>query len=412
MLPSIKRNVAVCLIQCPHALAICSADHPRSREPTCSPSETFDATTTRDASAINARAHSAFRSVSVITRVGINGFGRVGRLVLRALLERHPDSVEIVGINDLFDTATNAHLFKYDSNYGTYRGIVEAREHAFLVDSREIQVSAEQDPSHIPWKEWGVDVVIESTGRFTDAMRARAHLDARATKVIISAPARNEDITIVLGVNEDRYDPKQHHIISNASCTTNGLAPVAKVLFDRFGIERGLLTTVHAYTNSQRLLDVAGKDPRDARAAELNIVPSETGAARAVGLVIPELRGRFGGMAFRVPTPTVFVIDFTAILGQEATRDEINGAMRDYAAGSMAGILGYTEEPLVSTDLKGDSRSSIFSGLDTLVVGNLAKVVSWYDNEYGYACRLADLTAFVAERLPLGDSAVPAGALT
>jgi glyceraldehyde 3-phosphate dehydrogenase len=346
----------------------------------------------------------------VITRVGINGFGRVGRLVLRAVLERHVESVEIVGINDLFDTATNAHLFKYDSNYGTYRGSVEAREHAFLVDSREIQVSAEQDPLRIPWKEWGVDVVIESTGRFTDAVRARAHLDAGATKVIISAPAKNEDITVVLGVNEDRYDPKKHHIISNASCTTNGLAPVAKVLFDRFGIERGLLTTVHAYTNSQRLLDVASKDPRDARAAALNIVPSETGAARAVGLVIPELRGRFGGMAFRVPTPTVSVIDFTAVLGQEATRDEINGAMREYAAGRMSGILGYTEEPLVSTDLKGDSRSSIFSGLDTLVVGNLAKVVSWYDNEYGYACRLADLTALVAERLPISESAIRAGA--
>jgi glyceraldehyde 3-phosphate dehydrogenase len=319
--------------------------------------------------------------------------------------------VQVVGINDLFDTATNAHLFKYDSNYGIYRGSVEAWEHSFLVDGYEIRVCAEQDPSRIPWKQWGVGVVIESTGRFTDGAKARAHLDAGAVKVIISAPAKNEDITIVLGVNENRYEPRQHHIISNASCTTNGLAPVAKVLIERFGIERGLLTTVHAYTDSQRLLDVASKDPRDARAAVLNIVPSETGAARALGLVIPELKGRFSGIAFRVPTPTVSVIDFTAVLGREATPDEINAAMRDYAAGSMAGILGYTEEPLVSTDLKGDSRSSIFSGADTLVVGNLAKVVSWYDNEYGYACRLADLTALVAGRLPIRDCVMSAGAL-
>ncbi|HLZ30324.1 MAG TPA: type I glyceraldehyde-3-phosphate dehydrogenase [Chloroflexota bacterium] len=347
------------------------------------------------------------------TRVGINGFGRVGRQVLKALLDTHADSVEVVGVNDLFDTATNAHLFKYDSTYGVYGRTVEAREHAFVVDGQEIQVSAEQDPAAIPWQHWGVEIVIESTGRFTDATRARAHLDAGANKVIISAPAKHEDITIVLGVNQDRYDPERHHIISNASCTTNGLAPVAKVLFDRFGIQRGLLTTIHAYTNSQRLLDVASKDPRDARAAALNIVPSETGAARAVGLVIPELQGKFGGMAFRVPTPTVSVIDFTALLGRSATRDEINGAMRDYAAGPMAGILGYTEEPLVSMDLKGDSRSSIFSGLDTLVIGDLAKIVSWYDNEYGYACRLADLTALVAARLPARPTAtrVPVGAL-
>jgi glyceraldehyde 3-phosphate dehydrogenase len=316
-----------------------------------------------------------------------------------------------VAINDLFDTATNAHLFKYDSTYGTYRGSVEARNGAFAVDGRAIHVSAEQDPAHIPWSDWGVEVVIESTGRFTDAAKARSHLQAGARKVVISAPAKNEDITIVLGVNGDRYDPERHHIISNASCTTNGLAPVAKVLFDRFGIERGLLTTVHAYTNSQRLLDVASTDPRDARAAALNIVPSKTGAARAVGLVIPELKGKFGGMAFRIPTPTVSVIDFTAVLGREATRDEINRAMWEYSSDSMKGILGYTEEPLVSMDLKGDSRSSIFSGLDTLVVGNLAKVVSWYDNEYGYACRLADLTSLVAERLPSNVAVLSAGAL-
>jgi glyceraldehyde 3-phosphate dehydrogenase len=344
-------------------------------------------------------------------RVGINGFGRIGRQALKALLDRHANDVEVVAINDLFDTATNAQLFKYDSNYGIYPGDVEAREKSFVVDGREIQVTAERDPAQIPWKQFGVQIVIESTGLFTDANKARAHVDAGAQKVIISAPAKNEDITIVLGVNQDRYDTAKHTIISNASCTTNGLAPVAKVLFDRFGIQRGLLTTVHSYTNSQRLLDVAAKDLRDARAAAMNIVPSETGAARAVGLVIPELQGRFGGMAFRVPTPTVSVIDFTAILEREATKDEINQAMREYSQDAMLGILGYTEEPLVSMDFKGDTRSSIFSGLDTLAIGNLAKVVSWYDNEYGYACRLSDITAFVARHLSGGVSASANGAI-
>src|SRR5690242_11980062 len=332
-------------------------------------------------------------------RVGINGFGRIGRQVLKALLERHPDDVEVVGINDLFDTATNAHLFKYDSNYGVYPGDVEARASSFVVDGREIQVTAERDPASIPWKKYGAQIVIESTGLFTDATRAKAHLDAGAEKVIISAPAKNEDITIVLGVNQERFDPSRHNIISNASCTTNGLAPVAKVLYDRFGIQRGLLTTVHSYTNSQRLLDVAARDLRDARAAALNIVPSETGAARAVGLVIPELQGKFGGMSFRVPTSTVSVVDFTAVLGRDVSKDEINAAMLEYSKDNMLGIPGYTEEPLVSSDFKGDSRSSIFSAMDTLVVGNLVKVISWYDNEYGYACRLSDITAFVARHL-------------
>jgi len=332
-------------------------------------------------------------------RVGINGFGRIGRQVLKALIERHPDDVEVVGINDLFDTATNAHLFKYDSNYGVFPGDVEARETSFVVNGREIQVSAERDPGAIPWKKLGAQIVIESTGLFTDATKARAHIDAGAQKVIISAPAKNEDITIVLGVNEQRYDTNKHNIISNASCTTNGLAPVAKVLFDRFGLQKGLLTTIHAYTNSQRLLDVAAKDLRDARAAALNIVPAETGAARAVGLVIPELQGRFGGMSFRVPVSTVSVVDFTALLDRDVTKDEINATMKEYSKDAMLGVLGYTEEPLVSSDLKGDTRSSIFSGLDTMVVGNLIKVVSWYDNEFGYACRLSDITAFVARKL-------------
>jgi glyceraldehyde 3-phosphate dehydrogenase len=334
------------------------------------------------------------------TRIGINGFGRIGRQVLKALLERHTGEVDVVGINDLFDTATNAHMFKYDTNYGAYPGTVEARESSIVIDGREIQISAQREPSQIPWRDWGVQVVIESTGFFTDATKARAHLDAGAQKVVISAPAKNEDITIVLGVNGDQYDPAKHHVVSNASCTTNGLAPVAKVLFDRYGIEKGILTTVHAYTNSQRLLDMGSKDLRDARAAAMNIVPAETGAARAVGLVIPELKGRFGGMAFRVPVSTVSVIDFTAVLGKEASKEEINAAMKEYAEGPMEGILAYTEEPLVSSDLKGNPHSSIFSAMDTLVIGNLAKVVSWYDNEWGYACRLSDVTAMIAARLP------------
>src|SRR5215510_10026149 len=343
-------------------------------------------------------------------RVGINGFGRIGRQVLKALLDRHPDDVEVVAINDLFDTATNAHLFKYDSNYGVYPGDVEARESSFVVDGREISVVAERDPGAIPWKKFGAQIVIESTGLFTDATKAKAHLEAGAQKVVISAPAKNEDITVVLGVNQERYDSNKHHIISNASCTTNGLAPVAKVLYDRFGLQRGLLTTVHAYTNSQRLLDVASKDLRDARAAALNIVPSETGAARAVGLVIPELQGRFGGMSFRVPVSTVSVVDFTAVLDRDVTKQEINDAMREYSKDEMRGILGYTEEPLVSSDLKGDTRSSIFSGLDTMVVGNLVKVVSWYDNEFGYACRLSDITAF-ADDLTLDGRVSANGAI-
>jgi glyceraldehyde 3-phosphate dehydrogenase len=323
-------------------------------------------------------------------RVGINGFGRIGRQVLKAILERHPTALEVVAVNDLYDTKTNAHLFKYDTNYGVFPGKVEAHENAFVIDGHEIRVTAERDPARIPWREAGVQLVIESTGLFTDATKARAHLEAGARKVIITAPARNEDITIVLGVNEERYDPARHHIVSNASCTTNGLAPVAKVLHDVFGVEKGLLTTVHAYTNSQRLLDLASPDLREAA----------TGAARAVGLVIPELQGRFNGMAFRVPVSTVSVIDFVALLARNATVDEINAAMREAAEGSLKGILAYTEEPLVSSDLKGNPHSSIFSALDTMVVGgNLAKVVSWYDNEWGYSCRVADLAAYMAERL-------------
>jgi len=333
-------------------------------------------------------------------KIGINGFGRIGRQALRAINERHPKEVEVVAVNDLFDAATNAHLFMYDSIYGKYPGTVEVQDGNLVVDGRTIKVTAEKDPGAIKWKDMGVDIVIESTGLFTDATKARAHMEAGgAKKVIISAPAKNEDLTIVLGVNDDKYEPARHHLLSNASCTTNGLAPVAKVLNDKFGIQKGLLTTVHAYTNSQKLQDVGAKDLRDARAAAQNIVPSETGAAKAVGLVIPELKGKFGGMAFRVPTPTVSVVDFTVILNREASKDDISAAMREYAGGRMKGILDVTDEPLVSTDLKGTNFSSVFSALDTLVLGNLVKVVAWYDNEWGYACRVADLAALVASKL-------------
>ncbi|OLC53212.1 MAG: type I glyceraldehyde-3-phosphate dehydrogenase [Chloroflexi bacterium 13_1_40CM_4_68_4] len=339
-----------------------------------------------------------------MARIAINGFGRIGRQSLKAILERQR-KLEVIAVNDLADPTTNAFLFKHDSNYGTYPGEVSATTDALVVDGRTIKVFAEKEPGKLPWKELGIDIVIESTGFFTDATKAKAHRDAGARKVIISAPAKNEDITVVLGVNERSYDPEKHHVISNASCTTNGLAPVAKILHERFGIRKGLLTTIHAYTNSQKLLDLVAKDPRDARAAAINIVPNETGAARAIGLVIPDLAGRFTGMAFRVPVSTVSVVDFTAQVGREVTKEEINGVFKEAAAGTLQGILGYTEEPLVSSDLKGDSRSSIFSALDTIVLGDMVKVISWYDNEWGYACRIADITAYVAERLPAAVAA-------
>jgi glyceraldehyde 3-phosphate dehydrogenase len=331
-------------------------------------------------------------------KIGINGFGRIGRQVYKAIRERYDGAIDVVAVNDVGDITTMAHLLKYDTNYGQFPGEVVAREGGFVANGDEVMVLAEKDPANLPWARLGVEIVVESTGLFTQAEKAQLHLQAGAKKVIISAPGKGEVLTVVLGVNEEMYDPAQHQIISNASCTTNGLAPVAKVLFERF-IEKGLLTTVHAYTNTQRLLDLQAKDLRDARAAALNIVPSDTGAARAVGLVIPELKGKFGGMAFRVPVSTVSAIDFTVVLSRDTTAEEINTAMRTYAEGRMQGILGYTEEPLVSSDLKGDPRSSIFSALDTMVVGgNLAKVVAWYDNEWGYAVRVADLVNYIAER--------------
>ena len=331
-------------------------------------------------------------------RIGINGFGRIGRLFLKAVLERHPD-LDIVAVNDLADPKMNAHLFKHDSNYGNFKGEVSATADAIVINGKSVKVLQERDPAKLPWKAMGVDIVIESTGFFTDATKAKTHLDAGAKYVIISAPAKNEDKTIVLGVNEEEFDPEKHHIISNASCTTNGLAPVAKVLNDEFGIEKGFLTTIHSYTNSQKVLDVTSDDPRDARSAAENIVPHDTGAAKAVALVIPELKGKFTGMAFRVPTPTVSVVDFVATLKRDVTKDEVNAAFKRASEGDLKGIMAYTEEPLVSSDLKGDEHSTIVSGIDTIVLGNMVKVISWYDNEWGYACRLADITAFVASKM-------------
>lgn len=336
-----------------------------------------------------------------VKRIGINGFGRIGRLVLRTIKARHADAIEVVAVNDLFDAGTNAHLLKYDSTYGPYAGTVEAKDGHLVVDGKTIKVSAEKEPANIKWGDLGVDVVLESTGFFTDATKARAHIDGgKAKKVIISAPGKNEDVTIVLGVNTEAYNPAKHHVISNASCTTNGLAPIVKVLKDEFGIDKGLLTTVHAYTNTQKLQDLGAKDLRDARAAAQNIVPSETGAAKAVYKVIDGLEGKFGGMAFRVPTTTVSVVDFTVILNKSATKESIREAMLKYAnSGPMKGILGVTDEMLVSTDFRGTTYSSVFSAPDTLVIGNLAKVVAWYDNEWGYACRLGDLAALVASKV-------------
>jgi glyceraldehyde 3-phosphate dehydrogenase len=333
-------------------------------------------------------------------RVGINGFGRIGRQVFKALHDYYPDEVEVVAVNDLTDNETLAHLLKWDSNYGEADLDIEATENSLIIDGEEVQALEERDPAKLPWGDLGVQLVIESTGRFTDAKTARAHIDgAGARKVMITAPAKGEDITIVIGVNEDRYDPAAHHIISNASCTTNCLAPVAKVIFDRFGIQRGMMTTVHSYTNDQVILDYPHKDLRRARAAALNIIPTTTGAAKALALVIPELKGKFDGFALRVPTPTVSIIDFVALTDQPVTVESVNAALREAAEGDLEGILGYTEEPLVSMDFKGDSRSSIVDGLSTMVMGeNMVKVVAWYDNEWGYSCRVADLTQYIGEK--------------
>ncbi len=332
-------------------------------------------------------------------RVGINGFGRIGRQVTKALFERAPE-LELVAVNDLADAQTNAHLFQFDSNYGVYPGSVSVEDGSLCIDTHRIKVLAEKDPAKLPWKDLGVDLVIESTGFFTDAAKARAHIDSgRAKRVIISAPAKGEDLTIVLGVNQNMYDPAKHFVISNASCTTNGLAPATKVLEDTFGIEKALMTTVHSYTNDQRILDLVHKDLRRARAAALNIIPTSPGAAKALYLTIPELKGKFHGISLRVPTPTVSLIDLVGNLKRNATAEEINDAFKAAAEGPLKGILGYEERELVSMDFKGDPRSSIVDAKLTMVMGgNLFKVMTWYDNEWGYSCRVADLAKFMSDK--------------
>jgi glyceraldehyde 3-phosphate dehydrogenase len=335
----------------------------------------------------------------VATKIGINGFGRVGRQVLKAIRDYYPNELEVVAINDLAPPETNAHLFKYDSNYGRFPGKVVVEGNNLKIDGSVVRVFAERDPALIPWKDVGAQIVVESTGRFTEAEKARAHLHDSVKKVIISAPAKGEDLTLVLGVNDGVYDPAKHHILSNASCTTNCVAPVVKVLHDSFGVKRGLMTTIHAYTNDQVILDTVHKDLRRARAAALNIIPTTTGAARVVGVVIPELNGKLHGMALRVPTATVSVVDFVADLARDVTVEEVNGAFKKAAAGPLKGLLEYEEEPLVSVDFKGNPASSIFDPALTIVIeGSMVKVLAWYDNEWGYSCRTADLCSLIGKK--------------
>src|SRR5918999_4605917 len=332
-------------------------------------------------------------------KVAINGFGRIGRLGLRAMLERHKEELNVVAVNDMADLHTNAHLFRYDSTYGIFPGTVQVGEGQLNIDGWDIAVLREKDPSRLPWRKLGVDIVIESTGLFTSGGQARAHLEAGAKKVIITAPATDEDVTVVLGVNESAYDPDKHHIVSNASCTTNCLAPLAKVLHENFGIERGLMTTTHSYTNDQRILDLMHTDMRRARAAAMNIVPTSTGAAKAIGLVMPELKGKLHGLSLRVPTSTVSVVDLVADLKKSGSVEDLNGALKNAADGKLKGIMEYCDEPLVSSDFRGNSASSIVDGLSTVVLeGKMAKVLSWYDNEWGYSCRVADLAILMAQK--------------
>jgi glyceraldehyde 3-phosphate dehydrogenase len=332
-----------------------------------------------------------------MVKLGINGFGRIGRNVFRASLNN--PNVEIVAVNDLTDVNTLAHLLKYDTTHGRLDATVEAGEGCLIVNGREVKIFAERDPGNLPWGEYGVEIVVESTGIFTAKEKAEAHLKGGAKKVIISAPATNEDITIVMGVNEDKYDPAAHTVISNASCTTNCLAPFAKVLNDKFGIVKGMMTTVHSYTNDQSVLDLPHKDLRRARAAAENIIPSSTGAAKAVSLVLPELKGKLNGMAFRVPTPNVSVTDLVAVLNVNVSVEDVNAALREAANGPLKGIMNFTDEPLVSSDFNGDPASSTIDSLSTMVVGdNMVKVVSWYDNEWGYSNRVLDLASYIASK--------------
>jgi len=334
-------------------------------------------------------------------RIAINGFGRIGRNVLRAAKQSGVQGIDFVAVNDLTDNETLAHLLRYDSVHGRYPGTVETTADGFLVDGDRIRVTSERDPAQLPWKELEVDVVIEATGMFSDGNKASKHLEAGARKVIITAPAKNEDVTLVLGVNEHRYAPESHHIISNASCTTNCLAPVVKVLMERFGFRRGLMTTIHSYTNDQSILDLPHKDLRRARAAAMSMIPTTTGAARATGLVIPEVLGKIDGMAIRVPTPDVSIVDLVAEVERDTSIDEVNEAFREAAGNGLAGILRYTDEPLVSIDFTGDPHSAIIDGASTNVIdGRMVKVLAWYDNEWGYSSRVVDLARYVGERLP------------
>jgi glyceraldehyde 3-phosphate dehydrogenase len=332
-------------------------------------------------------------------RVAINGFGRIGRNVLRAAKKAGVSDIDFVAVNDLTDTGTLAHLLRYDSVHGRYPGSVEVRENSLLVDGDEVRVFAEKDPSALPWRDLGVDIVIESTGRFTNRADAAKHLEGGARKVIISAPAKNEDITIVLGVNEERYNPQEHDVVSNASCTTNCLAPVVKVLIDQFGFRRGMMTTVHSYTNDQQILDLPHKDLRRARAAGMSIIPTTTGAAKATALVIPEVKGKIDGVAMRVPTPDVSIVDLACELEKDVSVEQINDAFRSAAEGRMKGVLAYTDEELVSVDFIGNPHSSIVDGASTNVVSGLVKVMAWYDNEWGYSNRCVDLARYMGERL-------------
>jgi glyceraldehyde 3-phosphate dehydrogenase len=335
----------------------------------------------------------------MVTKIGINGFGRIGRLATRAINQYHKGELEVVAVNDLTDNKTNAHLFKWDSSYGQYPGEVKDSASGLIVDGKEIRVLAEKDPANIKWQDFGVQIVIESTGLFTDAAKAAAHMKGGAKKVIISAPAKEEDVTIVLGVNEEKYDPKKHNIISNASCTTNALAPAAKVLQQNFGIVKGLMTTIHAFTNDQRILDQQHKDLRRARSAGLSMIPTSTGAAKAISLVMPELKGKLHGFAIRVPTPTVSVVDLVVELAKETSAEQVNATFKAAAAGPMKGILQYCDEELVSVDFKGNSHSSIIDSLNTMSIGgNLIKIIAWYDNEWGYSCRLGDLAAYIVKK--------------
>jgi glyceraldehyde 3-phosphate dehydrogenase len=332
------------------------------------------------------------------TKIAINGFGRIGRMILRAALSRK-ENIEIVAINDLDKPATMAHLFKYDSVHRTWPGTVESNEKGITIDGKFIQVTAERDPSKLPWKATGVDLVLECTGRFTERADAEKHLAAGAKKVIISAPAKNPDMTLAFGINHEGYDPAKHHIISNASCTTNCLAPVAKVLNDTFGVERGLMTTVHSYTNDQRILDLTHEDLRRARAAALSMIPASTGAAKAIGEVIPQLKGKLNGMAVRVPTPNVSLVDLTVVLKKAVTADEVNAAFKAAAAGALKGVLEYSDAPTVSVDFNGNPHSSIFDATNTSVMdGTLVKVMAWYDNEWGFSNRMVDVAKLLSSK--------------